>query len=559
MKGKLLLMLGCICFLAPIAICAEREDGEDYEALIGVNLSQDGLRIDVDARVVNAMLFSWLALQKRVHELQGSSRANIDQLARALRSTIHADNERDFDGGSGMGSPDDGESGVRFKPVTNVTTKFSDVGGAHAAKRNLVELVDFLKNPGKYEELGARVPHGVLLTGEPGTGKTLLARAVAGEANRPFFSVKGSEFVELYVGAGALHVRELFEEARKCAPCIVFIDEIDAIGAARAAQLNAGDREQAQTLNQLLTEMDGFEKTSVIVIGATNRADMLDAALLRPGRFDRKVEVALPDHVERIEILKAHLPKVKTAADLDIETLARCTPGFSGAALANLVNEAALHAVQRRAASVAMEDFDVAHDKIVMGEQNETLTRKMSELRETAYHEAGHALVVLLLPELTEPLYKVTIESRGQALGFAGTLPDGDRTSWNREELLAQIMICLAGRIGEEFGTGKWLAGVSSDLERATNIARKMVCVYGMSELGLVAQSGGKDNEKINAEIRKIINGCETRTRALLMENRAKLDKLAGELLVKKTLTAAEVYALLDITPRTMHVICGAR
>lgn len=445
-----------------------------------------------------------------------------------------------------------------YKPVTDIKTRFTDVGGAQAAKQELMSIVEYFKNPGSYDKLGARAPRGVLFWGPPGNGKTLLALALAGEAGVPFFSVKGSEFVEMLVGVGALRVRQLFAAARKCAPCIIFFDEFDSLAATRTASTSGGDRELAQTLNQLLAELDGFEKNAkpIIVIAATNRPDTLDIAATRPGRFDQKIEVSNPDLCGRKEILTIHLRKITAGSDVDVAQLARCTQGFSGAQLEVLVNQAARAAVARHAEMVAMHDFDAAYDTVLMGSANDTLERKAEDLMETAYHEAGHALVMLLLPTVTDPLHKVTIQARGTSLGSTWSLPEGERSKYSKDELLADIMIDLGGRVGEELGTGQQFTGVSADLEDATAIARDMVRLYGMSELGLIS-CGDDSNDDIDHEVNKIIADCETKTRALLTENRDKLEKLAHELLAKKTLSAQEVYALLGIEPRTMYSLGG--
>ncbi len=542
MKKKLLLLTLVFGLLQPFAAGAglSPDDGDN-------NHDQPGLEIQFEQNGVTNRIFIPLPILYAILQMRALQNRLAEQREQQQRQQRQHPEEQELE--------DDGEPS-RFKPVKNVTTKFSDVGGAHAAKRELQEIVDFLKHPEKYREIGdVKVPHGIMLNGAPGNGKTLLARAVAGEAEVPFFSVKGSEFIELYVGNGAKTVRELFEAARKYDRCIIFIDEIDSIGAKRTGESNGGGHEYAQTLNQLLTEMDGFEKTNIIVMAATNRLDMLDEALIRPGRFDRIVEVPNPDAVGRKEILTACLRKIKCASDINVNMLACCTSGFSGAQLANLVNEAALHAVAQEKKVVDMQDFDVAQDKIVMGNANDTLARTPADLKKTAYHEAGHALVTLLMPDVTDPLYKVTIESRGAALGFAATMPDGDRSSYSKDELEARMMTALAGRVGEEICTGKQFVGVSQDLKYATGIAHDMVCKYGMSDLGLVACSDKKDSEKIDNEVRKIINECETKTRELIGNNRDKLDRLAQELLKKKTLTAEEIYRLLNITPRVLNKI----
>lgn len=549
MKKKLLTYACAFALLQPFAVVAQpsddnRDDGPKDDSSIGIEYVKNGVvnRAIVPIDVVYYLMHMaavQAAIQRKLAEQQEREEAEAADESGQERQQGHQESSDDE---------------ARFKPVTDIKTKFSDVGGMQAAKHALAVVVDYLKNPAIFRELGARIPRGVLLCGGPGNGKTLIARALAGEAQVPFFSVTGSEFVELYVGAGAKHIRELFKAARAVAPCIIFFDEFDAVAAKRADGTSGGDREHSQTLNQLLTEMDGFEKDDkpIMVVAATNRIDMLDPAAIRPGRFDQKIEVTSPDMVGRVEILTACLRKIKADPAINVTTIARGTPGFSGAELANLVNEAALHAVARSAATVAMSDFDAAADKVVLGERNETLQQKPKDLEATAYHEAGHALITLLLPKVTDPLYKVTIEARGAALGFAASLPEGDRSSYSKDELLARIMVSLGGRIGEELGVGEQFVGVTSDLKHATKLARDMVCKYGMSDLGLVASSSEK-GDKIDAEIRKIVAKCEANTRVLLTENWDKLKKLADELLKEKTLTAEKIYQLLDITPRTIN------
>ena len=372
----------------------------------------------------------------------------------------------------------------RAKLSTNHQKKvtFKDVAGVEEAKEELQEIIEFLKEPQKFQKLGGRIPKGVLLMGPPGTGKTLLARAIAGEASVPFFSISGSDFVEMFVGVGASRVRDLFEQGKKNAPCIIFIDEIDAVGRHRGAGLGGGHDEREQTLNQLLVEMDGFESNEgVILIAATNRPDVLDPALLRPGRFDREVVVTLPDIKGREGIIKVHTRRIPFAKDVDISILARGTPGMSGAQLANLVNEAALNAARFDRKSVAMADFEEAKDKVLMGKERKSMIMSDAEKRNTAYHEAGHALVAYLLPD-ADPLHKVTIIPRGRALGVTMQLPEEDKYSYTREYMEASLTILLSGRVAEELILGSCTTGASNDLERVTDRARKMVCEWGMSE-----------------------------------------------------------------------------
>ncbi|MBI2344926.1 ATP-dependent zinc metalloprotease FtsH [Candidatus Dependentiae bacterium] len=464
-------------------------------------------------------------------------------------------------GGSG-GLFNIGKSRAKMFLPSMIKERFSSVAGAHEAKEDLQDVVDFLKDAPKYQRLGARITRGILLVGEPGTGKTLLARAVAGEANCPFFSVSGADFIEVFVGVGASRVRDLFAEARKKAPCIVFIDEIDAIGRQRSSSVGGGNEEREQTLNQLLTEMDGFEtsKDPVIVLAATNRADILDKALIRPGRFDRQIVVPVPDLVSREEILKVHLQKIKYVADLDIRGLARGTPGFTGADLANLVNEAAIIASKKNQEEVTMYDFEEARDKLMLGKESKTMILTDYDKKVTAFHEAGHALVRLLMPKDTDPLHKVTIIPRGRALGVTHFLPEREKYNRTKEELLASIAAALGGRAAEELAFNEISTGASSDFKYATDIARDMVCDYGMSDalgkrvyIDSYERKGGfseKTYELIDAEITKILNEQYDVAMKLLSENRDKLDKLSYELLEKETLYAAEIYELLGIEPR---------
>lgn len=443
---------------------------------------------------------------------------------------------------------------------------FKDVAGVDEAKEELQEIIEFLKDPHKFQRLGGRIPKGVLMVGPPGTGKTLLAKAVAGEANVPFLSISGSDFVEMFVGVGASRVRDLFEQGKKNAPCIIFIDEIDAVGRHRGAGLGGGHDEREQTLNQLLVEMDGFESNDgVILMAATNRPDVLDPALLRPGRFDRRVVVGRPDVKGREEILKVHTRKIPLDKDVDIKIIARSTPGFTGADLANLVNEAALNAARNNKKVVSMEDFEIAKDKVLMGAERKSLVLSEEEKRLTAYHEAGHTLVSLKVPA-ADPIHKVTIIPRGVALGVTQQLPETDRHSYTKEYLLSRIAILMGGRIAEEvfFGEDRITTGASNDIENATEIACAMVCEYGMSDLGPL--SFGKREEqiflgkeiaqhrnysedtatKIDQEIRKIVSEQYERAKKIILENKDALIRLAEELIKRETLDGAQIRKIVE-------------
>jgi len=454
----------------------------------------------------------------------------------------------------------------RAKLSTNHQKKvtFKDVAGVEEAKEELQEIIEFLKEPQKFQKLGGRIPKGVLLMGPPGTGKTLLARAIAGEASVPFFSISGSDFVEMFVGVGASRVRDLFDQGKKNAPCIVFIDEIDAVGRHRGAGLGGGHDEREQTLNQLLVEMDGFESNEgVILIAATNRPDVLDPALLRPGRFDREVIVTLPDIKGREGILKVHTRRVPLGADVDVSILARGTPGFSGAQLANLVNEAALNAARFSHKSVAMTDFEEAKDKVLMGKERKSMIMSDAEKRNTAYHEAGHALAAQMLPD-SDPLHKVTIIPRGRALGVTMQLPEEDRYSYTKEYMETSLTILLAGRVAEELFLGSCTTGASNDLERVTDRARKMVCEWGMSEdmgpltfgkkeeqifLGReIAQHQDYSEEtaiQIDKEVKKLVLACYAKAKKLLDGNRDSLIRVAEALLEYETLNSDEVKSII--------------
>ncbi len=444
---------------------------------------------------------------------------------------------------------------------------FKDVAGVEEAKEELQEIIEFLKEPQKFQKLGGRIPKGVLMMGPPGTGKTLLARAIAGEANVPFFSISGSDFVEMFVGVGASRVRDLFEQGKKNAPCIIFIDEIDAVGRHRGAGLGGGHDEREQTLNQLLVEMDGFESNDgVILIASTNRPDVLDPALLRPGRFDRRVVVSRPDVRGREGILKVHTRKIPLGEDVDISVIARGTPGFTGADLANLVNEAALNAARYNKKLVAMGDFELAKDKVLMGAERKSMVISNEEKRVTAYHEAGHTLVGLKVPN-ADPVHKVTIIPRGMALGVTQQLPEGDRHNYSQEYLLGQISILMGGRIAEETFLGGITTGASNDIERATELARAMVCEYGMSEMGPLT-FGKKEEQiflgreiaqhrdfsedtaiKIDQEVKKIVTAQYERAKAIIEENRDTMIRLAECLLERESLDGVEIRRIVAGLP----------
>jgi len=465
-------------------------------------------------------------------------------------------------GAGGRGAMSFGRSRAKLQGEDQIKVNFSDVAGCDEAKEEVGELVEFLRDPGKFQKLGGKIPRGVLMVGPPGTGKTLLAKAIAGEAKVPFFSISGSDFVEMFVGVGASRVRDMFDQAKKHAPCIIFIDEIDAVGRHRGAGLGGGHDEREQTLNQLLVEMDGFEGTEgVIVIAATNRPDVLDPALLRPGRFDRQVVVGLPDVKGREQILKVHLRKVPTSADVDAMTIARGTPGFSGADLANLVNEAALFAARENARDVRMNHLDKARDKILMGTERRSMAMSEDEKKLTAYHEAGHAIVGRLVPE-HDPVYKVTIIPRGRALGVTMYLPEGDKYSMNRVAIESQLCSLYGGRVAEAliFGEDKVTTGASNDIERATKMARNMATKWGLSDtLGPVTYGEEEDevflgravtqhknvsNEtarKIDEEVRAILDRNYARTKQLLTDNIDKLHVMAEALLQYETIDAHQI------------------
>jgi cell division protease FtsH len=466
-------------------------------------------------------------------------------------------------GGAGKGPMSFGKSKARLMSEDQIKTTFADVAGVDEAKEDVKELVDFLRDPSKFQRLGGRIPRGVLMVGPPGTGKTLLAKAIAGEAKVPFFSISGSDFVEMFVGVGASRVRDMFEQAKKQSPCIIFIDEIDAVGRHRGAGMGGGHDEREQTLNQLLVEMDGFEgNEGVIVIAATNRPDVLDPALLRPGRFDRQVVVSLPDIIGREQILKVHMKKVPLADGIEPGVIARGTPGFSGADLANLVNEAALFAARRNQRLVSMEELELAKDKIMMGAERKSMVMNEKEKLNTAYHESGHAIVGRLMPE-HDPVYKVSIIPRGRALGVTMFLPEEDKYSHSKRYLISSICSLFGGRIAEELTLGfdGVTTGASNDIERATNLARNMVTKWGLSEkLGplqydtdseepFLGRSAGQSHshhspetaQRIDEEIRNIIDECYAKARQILVENRDKLDLMAEALMKYETIDRHQI------------------
>ena len=475
---------------------------------------------------------------------------------------------RQMQGGGKGGAFSFGKSRARMMDESSNTITFADVAGCDEAKEEVTEMVDFLRDPSKFQKLGGRIPRGVLLVGSPGTGKTLLAKAIAGEAKVPFFSISGSDFVEMFVGVGAARVRDMFEQAKKAAPCIIFIDELDAVGRQRGAGLGGGNDEREQTLNQMLVEMDGFEPSvGVIVVAATNRPDVLDPALLRPGRFDRQVVVLLPDIRGREQILKVHMRKVPVAPDIDASILARGCPGFSGADLANLVNEAALFAARGNKRLVDMEDFERAKDKIMMGAERRSMVMPEEERRNTAYHESGHAVVAKLLPK-TDPVHKVTVIPRGRALGLTMQLPDQERYSQDRERLLCTICVLFGGRIAEELFMQQMTTGASNDFQRATDLARRMVTQWGMSDTLGPMVYGEEEGEiflgrsvtthknmseatmqKVDVEIRRVIDEQYARARKLLEDNRDKVEAMTAALLELETIDADQINDIMAGLP----------
>ncbi len=476
---------------------------------------------------------------------------------------------RQMQGGGGRGAMSFGKSKARLLNEDQITTTFADVAGCEEAKEEVGELVEFLRDPGKFQRLGGKIPRGVLMVGPPGTGKTLIARAIAGEAKVPFFTISGSDFVEMFVGVGASRVRDMFEQAKKSSPCIIFIDEIDAVGRHRGAGLGGGHDEREQTLNQLLVEMDGFEGgEGVIVIAATNRPDVLDPALLRPGRFDRQVTVGLPDIKGREQILKVHMRKVPLGDDVEAAVLARGTPGFSGADLANLVNEAALFAARGNRRLVHMEEFEKAKDKIMMGAERRSMVMSEDEKRNTAYHEAGHAIVGRLIPEC-DPVYKVTIIPRGRALGVTMFLPEQDRFSYSKDYLEAQLCSLFGGRIAEEMihGKGGVTTGASNDIQRATEIAHNMVTHWGLSDrMGPLTYAEDEGEvflgrsvtqhknisddtaQAIDEEVRKIIDETYSKAKKLLEDNVDILHAMSDALMKYETLDSKQIDDLMNRT-----------
>ncbi len=475
---------------------------------------------------------------------------------------------RQMQGGGGKGGPMSfGKSKARMMSEDQIKTTFDDVAGVEEAKEDVRELVDFLRDPGKFQRLGGHIPRGVLMAGNPGTGKTLLAKAIAGEAKVPFFSISGSDFVEMFVGVGASRVRDMFDQAKKNAPCIIFIDEIDAVGRHRGVGMGGGNDEREQTLNQLLVEMDGFEgNEGIIVIAATNRPDVLDPALLRPGRFDRQVHVGLPDIRGREKILKVHMRKVPLGEDVKPELIARGTPGFSGADLANLVNEAALFAARANKRTVAMDEFEKAKDKIMMGAERKSMVMSEKERLNTAYHEAGHAIVGRLMPE-HDPVYKVSIIPRGRALGVTMFLPEEDRYSHSRQSILSNICSLYGGRIAEEMTLGKEgvTTGASNDIQRATSFARSMVAKWGLTdELGPLLYDeeesdpfnrgygqGAKPlseetQRRIDMETRKIVDECYKKAEQILNENRDILESMCEALMKYETIDSGQIDQLMN-------------
>lgn len=533
----------------------------------------DGKRITSyapsDLWMVSDLLKNGVAIEARPEEEQGFfTQVFISWFPMLLLIGVWIFFMRQMQGGGKGGAFSFGKSKARLLDDDKNRVTFADVAGCDEAKEEVAELVDFLRDPSKFQNLGGRIPRGVLMVGNPGTGKTLLAKAIAGEAKVPFFSISGSDFVEMFVGVGAARVRDMFEQAKKASPCIVFIDEIDAVGRQRGAGLGGGNDEREQTLNQLLVEMDGFEGSSgVIVIAATNRPDVLDPALLRPGRFDRQVVVPLPDIRGREQILMVHMRKVPVATDVKADILARGTPGMSGADLANLVNEAALFAARRSKRFVDMDDFESAKDKIMMGAERRSIVMPEEERRNTAYHEAGHALVARLLPK-TDPVHKVTIIPRGRALGLTMQLPTEDRYSMDKVRILSTIAVLFGGRIAEEVFMNQMTTGASNDFERATDMARKMVTQWGMSEaLGTMvyAENEGEvflgrsvtthkniseaSMQKVDAEIRRIVDEQYALARKLIEENRDKMEAMAKALLEWETIDAEQIDDIMSGKP----------
>lgn len=531
------------------------KDGSRFEAVIAnVPANWDILKKNnVAFTVIDTSQYSYWAIAL-FFALLGIITALIYMLYKQTRGSA---------GGGGPGNIFSmGKSRARMFKPSEIKETFDSVAGVYEAKEELKDVVDFLKDPEKYKRLGAKMTRGVILVGEPGNGKTLLAKAVAGEANCPFFSISGSDFIEVFVGVGASRVRDLFAQARKHAPSIVFIDEIDAVGRQRGSGLGGGHDEREQTLNQLLAEMDGFETKggSVMVLAATNRPDVLDKALLRPGRFDRKVEVGFPDLTSRSKILELHAKSVKIDETIDLKKIARGTPGFSGADLANLINEAAIIASKTDRDKIIIADFEEARDKITLGKERKTIILTERDREITAFHEAGHALVRLLIPDQTEPLHKVTIVPRGRALGVTHWLPERDKHTETKKEMVASIMSALGGRIAEEMQFDALTTGAYSDFNVATDIARKMICFYGMSDkLGPVVYDPSKNGsfeysektaELIDQEVLSLLDRCYAQAKELIATHKDKLDILANALLEKETLYSADIYELLGLESR---------
>ena len=540
-----------------LTISGERNDGSNFETI---------RPMVEDPKLIDDLLQHNVVVEGRKPEQQSVwSQLLVASFPILIIIAVFMFFMRQMQGGAGgRGGPMSfGKSKARLLGEDQITTTFADVAGVDEAKEDVKELVDFLRDPSRFQKLGGRIPRGVLMVGQPGTGKTLLAKAIAGEAKVPFFTISGSDFVEMFVGVGASRVRDMFDQAKKQAPCIIFIDEIDAVGRHRGAGLGGGHDEREQTLNQLLVEMDGFEvNDGVIVIAATNRPDVLDPALLRPGRFDRQVVVGLPDIRGREQILKVHMRKVPLSEDVEASKIARGTPGFSGADLANLVNEAALFAARSNVRTVGLAQFEEAKDKIMMGAERKSMVMSEDEKRNTAYHEAGHAIVGRLLPE-HDPVYKVSIIPRGRALGVTMFLPEEDRYSHSRRFIISQICSLFGGRIAEEMTLGKdgVTTGASNDIQRATDIARKMVTKWGLSEkmgplmydeadeevfLGRSAgqshkSQSGETAKMIDEEVRKIIDECYGTAEKLLEDNVDKLHAMSKALMLYETIDANQI------------------
>jgi len=544
-----------------LTISAERFDGSDFETI---------RPMVEDPKLMDDLLTHEVEVEGRKPEQQSVwTQLLVASFPILIIIAVFMFFMRQMQGGGGRGGPMSfGKSKAKLLGEDQITTTFADVAGVEEAKEEVQELVEFLRDPSRFQKLGGKIPRGVLMVGQPGTGKTLLAKAIAGEAKVPFFSISGSDFVEMFVGVGASRVRDMFEQAKKQSPCIIFIDEIDAVGRHRGAGLGGGHDEREQTLNQLLVEMDGFEgNEGVIVIAATNRPDVLDPALLRPGRFDRQVVVGLPDIRGREQILKVHMRKVPLGEDVDPSQIARGTPGFSGADLANLVNEAALFAARSGGRVVNMQQFELAKDKIMMGAERRSMVMSESEKLNTAFHEAGHAIVGRLVPE-HDPVYKVSIIPRGRALGVTMFLPEEDRYSHSRRQIVSQITSLFGGRVAEEMTLGPdgITTGASNDIQRATEMARNMVTKWGLSQtmgplmydegaeevfLGRSASQHAKtisdDTARaIDQEVRKIIDECYSEAHRLLEENRDKLDLMAEALMHFETIDAGQIDQIMQ-------------